>query len=138
MSELQKSANGRNIQFYIEPDLVVDGDADLLKIALNNLYENALKFTKNEEVAKIEFGKNGLADKSVYYIKDNGAGFDMNYANKLFRPFHRLHNNKEFAGTGVGLSTVQRIIHRHGGEIWAEAEVGNGAIFYFTINRVSQ
>jgi signal transduction histidine kinase len=101
---------------------------------LENLLSNAWKYSAKVEQARIEFGvkkeKNGF---SVFYVRDNGAGFDINRADKLFRPFQRLHSDNEFPGTGVGLASVQRIIHKHGGRIWVEAAVGQGATFYFTI-----
>jgi len=104
-----------------------------LMIALENLLSNAWKYTSKTEHAAIRFQAETLAGKTVYCIEDNGAGFDMKHSGKLFGPFQRLHHAHEFEGTGVGLVTVQRIIHRHGGKIWADAEVDNGAKFYFTI-----
>ncbi|MDQ3604487.1 MAG: ATP-binding protein, partial [Actinomycetota bacterium] len=111
------------------------GDASLLKVALENLLGNAWKFTARERGARIEFG----ADRDpgpgflVYYVRDNGAGFDQAYADKLFGAFQRLHGQDEFEGTGIGLATVARIVHRHGGRVWAEGRVGEGATFYFTL-----
>jgi len=110
------------------------GDPALLKQVWVNLISNALKFTRRQNVARIEIGcltQEGGAP--VYFVKDNGVGFDMQYADKLFGVFQRLHSTEEFEGTGVGLATVQRIIHRHGGQVWAEAQVGAGATLYFTI-----
>jgi light-regulated signal transduction histidine kinase (bacteriophytochrome) len=104
-----------------------------LKIALNNLLENSWKFTGKCPETKIEFGVNEQEGKRVYFIKDNGAGFDMMYANKLFQPFQRLHSSKDYEGTGIGLAIIQRIVRRHRGKVWAEGAVGKGAIFYFTL-----
>ena len=104
-----------------------------MHIALTNLIENAWKFTGKEARTKIEFGSTSQAEKKVIFIRDNGVGFDMAYVDKLFGTFQRLHTTAEFQGTGIGLATVKRIITRHGGEIWAEGEVGCGATFYFTL-----
>jgi light-regulated signal transduction histidine kinase (bacteriophytochrome) len=105
----------------------------LLQVALENLLGNAWKFTGEETHAKIEFGAVRRDGTPVYYVRDNGAGFDQAYAGKLFGPFQRLHRAGEFEGTGIGLATVQRVVHRHGGKIWAEGEVSRGATFYFTL-----
>lgn len=123
----------RKTDFKIEPNLYVMGDENLMKVALQNLIENAWKFTSKEDVTRIEVGVKSQDNQTVYYVKDNGAGFDMNYAKKLFTPFQRLHKESDFPGTGIGLSTVQRIIHRHLGKIWAEGEPGKGAEFCFTM-----
>ena len=112
---------------------MVRGDANLLRIALENLLGNAWKFSSGREHARIEMGYARNNGRSAYYIRDNGAGFDMDYTDKLFGVFQRLHSDKEFEGTGIGLATVQRIISRHGGTIWAESAVGRGATFYFRL-----
>jgi PAS domain S-box-containing protein len=124
----------RKLQFAIEPEVTVDGDPELLRVVLNNLFSNACKYTGLKEEPRIEFG---VADRELgsYYVRDNGAGFDMAHASKLFNPFQRLHSDREFAGFGIGLATVQRIVQRHGGRVWAEAEVDKGATFYFTLPR---
>ncbi len=131
--KLQESDTSRKVEFKIEPDLIVEGDERLLQIALQNLFDNAWKFTSKQERAEIAFGQSGQTDKAEYFVRDNGAGFDMAYSNQLFGVFQRLHTTNEFEGTGIGLVTVQRIIHRHGGFIRAEGQVNKGAAFYFTL-----
>ena len=124
---------GRHVKFIIHEGVIVQADSRLLRIVLENLTGNAWKFTSKHPEATIEFGVQQQEGILVYFIRDNGAGFDMNYAQRLFGAFQRLHTTNEFAGTGIGLATVQRIIHRHGGKVWAEGEVEKGATFYFTI-----
>jgi PAS domain S-box-containing protein len=123
----------READVVIQEGLMVKGDQHLLMIALENLLGNAWKFTSRQVRGRIEFGKTCLDGKDVYFVEDNGTGFNMAYAGKLFSPFQRLHSEKDFPGSGIGLSTVQRIILRHGGDIWANAEEGKGATFYFTL-----
>lgn len=132
-NNLQKEYPLRKVTFTIQPDLIASGDPKLLEVVLVNLMNNAWKFTSKTKEARIEFGLKLIDDEYQYYLKDNGAGFEMSYASKLFGAFQRLHNEKEFPGTGIGLATVQRIINRHNGTIRAESEVNNGATFYFTI-----
>jgi light-regulated signal transduction histidine kinase (bacteriophytochrome) len=133
VAELQQSQPERAVEFVIADSVVGTGDARLLRVVLENLLGNAWKFTSKQDHARIEFGVKQEADGSVYFLRDDGVGFDMAYADKLFGTFQRLHSLKEFEGTGVGLATVQRIIQRHGGRIWAVAAVGEGATFYFTL-----
>jgi signal transduction histidine kinase len=127
----------RDVQFNIHPSVTVQGDSRLLRIALFNLLENAWKFTAKKSQASIEFGSIVQADVATCFVRDNGAGFDMAQTDRLFGAFQRLHGQDEFPGTGIGLSTVQRIIRRHGGDIWAESEVGHGTKFYFTLDRAA-
>ena len=131
--ELSASEPERDVKFNIQKGLMVKADLSLLKIALSNLIGNAWKYTGKHASANIEFGAKEENGEKIFYVKDDGAGFDMDYADKLFHPFNRLHTSSEFSGTGIGLATVQRIIGRHGGRIWVEAEVEKGAAFYFTL-----
>ncbi len=131
--ELAINETGRTIEFSVQETPIAQGDPAMLRQVLQNLISNAIKFTRSRTVAKIEFGFDGGAEVSAYYLRDNGTGFDMRYANKLFGVFQRLHSVKEYEGTGVGLALAQRIISRHGGRIWAEAKVDEGATFYFTL-----
>jgi signal transduction histidine kinase len=134
---LRESRPDRAVEFEIEDGIEVHGDPRLIRVALTNLLGNAFKFTEKEERARISFGEDRrlshLGCVAVYYVRDNGAGFDMEYADKLFGAFQRLHGASEFEGTGIGLATVQRIVRRHGGRVWAEGRVGDGATFYFTL-----
>ena len=123
----------RHVEFIIQPGVAVRGDNRLLRIVLENLFNNAWKFTSRHDTARIEFGAQQKQERPVYFVRDDGAGFDMKYVEKLFGAFQRLHTINEFPGTGVGLATVQRVIRRHGGEVWAEGEVEKGAVIYFTI-----
>ena len=131
--ELQENQAEREVEFIIQEDIKVLGDSNLLRIVLENLIENAWKYTSKHQKARVEFGMQLQKEVPVYFIRDDGAGFNMEYVQKLFGAFQRLHTPTEFPGTGVGLATVQRIIHRHGGKVWAEGEVEKGATFYFTI-----
>jgi signal transduction histidine kinase len=134
LAALQKSEPKRRVEYSIEPGLTAEGDARLLRVMLDNLLGNAWKFTGKRPRAHIEFGAQPQETGGpAYYVRDNGAGFDMTYAGKLFGAFQRLHTLSEFPGTGVGLATVQRIVHRHGGRVWAEGAVGKGTTFYFTL-----
>jgi light-regulated signal transduction histidine kinase (bacteriophytochrome) len=128
---LRQTEQGRSAQFVIAEGVVALGDKGLLYAALENLLGNAWKFTSKQPQTYIEFGYS--ENPPVYFVRDNGVGFDMAYADKLFGAFQRLHSERDYPGTGIGLATVQRIIHRHGGRIWAKAAVGQGATFYFTL-----
>jgi PAS domain S-box-containing protein len=132
MAQLRTSHPERGLELALDEDMTVEGDPQLLRVLLENLLGNAWKFAGQRELTRIEFGC-AQGDADVYYVRDNGAGFDMRYASKLFTPFQRLHTASEFAGTGIGLATVQRIVRRHGGRIWAEAAVEQGATFHFTL-----
>ncbi|ERT08472.1 response regulator [Lyngbya aestuarii BL J] len=157
--ELKQQDTQRKVEFKIAPNITVQGNKQLLKIALENLISNAWKYTAQEEVATIEFGVLSTSEQNIdshleieqnqlnseidlspilptpiYFVRDNGVGFDMYQADKLFTPFQRLHSSGEFPGTGIGLATVQRIIHRHQGKIWAKSTQGKGATFYFTLS----
>jgi PAS domain S-box-containing protein len=133
-AELRRQDPARAVDFHIAPGLATHGDARLLRVAMENLLGNAWKFTGKKDQAHIAFGMQAAPDgTAVFFVRDDGAGFDMIYANKLFGAFQRLHRMSDFQGTGIGLATVQRIIHRHGGRVWAEAAVGQGATFYFTL-----
>jgi PAS domain S-box-containing protein len=131
VQEFQQREPNRHVEVMIEPNLIAYGDRALLRPVLENLIGNAWKFTAGKDPAKIEFGSTQIEGQKVFYVRDNGAGFDMAYVDKLFKAFSRLHRQEEFAGTGIGLATVQRIIHRHGGRVWAQGEVEKGATFYF-------
>ncbi len=128
-----KSSNNRNIQLEVKHLPPAYADRTLIQQILVNLISNSIKFTRPRETAVIKVGAEKGEDENIYYVRDNGVGFDMNYVNKLFGLFQRLHGQEEFEGTGVGLSIVQRIIRRHGGRVWGEGKVGEGATIYFTI-----
>ncbi len=131
--ELRQAEPERTVEFAATSGLMVNADAALLRVALENLLGNAWKYTARQPEARVELGSYEAEGRTVLYVRDNGAGFDMAYSDKLFGAFQRLHSQQEFPGTGVGLATVQRIIHRHGGRIWAESLVGHGATFHFTL-----
>jgi PAS domain S-box-containing protein len=133
LAQLRASDARRQVEFLVQPDVQADADPHLIQLALQNLLANAWKFTSRKEQTRIEFGAFEKQGQTVYFVKDNGAGFDMRLSQSLFEPFKRLHGEKEYGGSGVGLSIVQRVFHRHGGSVWAEAEVGKGATFFFTL-----
>jgi signal transduction histidine kinase len=136
VERLREASPGREVEVRVRPGVVVAGDGQLLRIAIDNLVENAWKFTGNQPAPRIEFGMTNLGGEPTYFVRDNGAGFDMAYVERLFGPFQRLHRADEFPGSGIGLATVQRIVHRHGGRVWAEGMVDQGATFHFTLGRV--
>ena len=133
VDELRAHEPQRNVEFESNGALPARGDERLLRIALTNLLGNSWKFTRSRDPAHVSFGGETRDGEAVFFVKDDGVGFDMRYAQKLFGAFQRLHNRSEFEGTGIGLATVQRIVHRHGGRVWAESEVGKGTTFYFTL-----
>ena len=132
-SNLEQNEPQRQVTWRIHQDLSANGDPNMIYIVLENLLSNAWKFTSQREQAVIEVGNQNQDSSGVFYIRDNGVGFDMAYADKLFAAFQRLHSDTEFEGTGIGLATVQRIIRRHGGRVWAEGKLNEGATFYFTL-----
>jgi signal transduction histidine kinase len=134
INELQESKPQRHVDIRIADDLEDNADSRLMHIMLENLLGNAWKFTQKQSTAVIEFGCTKEGKKKIYFVRDNGAGFDMTYMDKMFTPFQRLHTAEDYPGTGIGLATVRRIIHRHEGNIWAEGQVGKGATFYFTLH----
>jgi len=133
VEEIRAADPSRQVEFAIEEGLTATGDFQLLSAAMENLFRNSWKYTSRHARARIEFGKSQQNGKHSFFVRDDGAGFDPRYADRLFGAFQRLHSTTEFPGTGIGLATVQRIIHRHGGEIWAEGAVEKGATFYFTL-----
>lgn len=131
--DLSADDAGRQVEFTVAADMEVDGDPHLLDVALRNLLGNAWKFTSRTDGARVDVGVDGQGDERVFYVRDNGAGFDPQYGDQLFAPFQRLHGEDEFPGTGIGLATVQRIVRRHGGRVWAEGAPGKGATVWFTL-----
>jgi light-regulated signal transduction histidine kinase (bacteriophytochrome) len=132
-TRLLKAPTDRQFEFIIQPGMFTIGDPNMLEIALTNLLDNAYKFTSRQPLAQIEFGQSVIGEKQTYWVRDNGVGFDMTYSKNLFGAFQRLHKQSEFPGTGIGLATVQRIIHRHNGLIWAESNINQGSTFFFTL-----
>jgi PAS domain S-box-containing protein len=133
LDDLRTADPQRQVATVIAPGAIVSADATLMRVVLSNLLQNAWKFTSHHDTARIEFGIMQTDIQPIYFVRDDGAGFDMAYAKMLFRVFQRLHNTHEFPGTGIGLATVQRVIHRHGGQVWAEGSVEQGATIYFTV-----
>lgn len=133
LAELQERDPDRNAQVHIDSGMFVSADPQLMESVVQNLLSNAWKYTANQPEARILFRREDIDGATVFTVEDNGAGFDMRYADKLFGVFQRLHTENEFEGTGVGLATIQRIIRRHGGKIWAQGELGRGAMFMFTL-----
>jgi PAS domain S-box-containing protein len=133
VEQLREMHHGRNVEVIVREGLTAYADPRLIELALSNLLGNAWKFTSKKEKALIEFASMEKDHKIVYYVRDNGAGFDPAHAEKMFWPFHRLHSEQEFEGTGIGLTIVERVIQRHGGRVWAEGEIGKGATVYFTL-----
>lgn len=134
VEELRESEPGRVVEVTIAPELGADADLSLAHILLENLIGNAWKFTQRQEAAHIEVGRTRGEDGDIYFVRDDGAGFDQQYAGRLFAAFERLHDDADFGGTGIGLASVQRIVERHGGRVWAEGRVGEGATFFFTLS----
>lgn len=134
LERLREAETDRTVDIDIETPMTAIGDEHLVESMLENLLGNAWKFTVGKQPARIAVGMESKTGRETYYVKDNGAGFKMDYADKLFVPFQRLHSEREFDGAGIGLATTQRIVHRHGGEIWAHGAPGEGATFYFTLS----
>ena len=134
LQELKNTEPQRRVELVIQDNVHANADPRLIHLALENLLRNAWKFTAKKETSHIEFGTTIKDDQSIYFVRDNGAGFDQQFAGKIFEPFKRMHTEREFGGTGVGLSIVQRVIERHGGNVWAEGVVDKGATFYFILS----
>lgn len=136
LEELAQAAPERKVEIRVENDCFAFGDPQLLRLMMQNLLENAWKYTGREAAPQIEFGREASEEAEVFYVRDNGVGFDMAYAERLFSPFQRLHKPEEFAGSGIGLATVARIVHNHGGDVWAESAPGKGATLRFTLAQI--
>jgi len=132
-SELNERQPERTVEFEAHGDGRVKGDPHLLRIVLQNVLENAWKYTALRDDPRVVFGVREQDGERVFFVRDNGTGFDMKHAEKLFAPFGRLHNQPEFTGTGIGLATVQRVVHRHGGRVWADSTPGEGTTLFFTL-----
>jgi light-regulated signal transduction histidine kinase (bacteriophytochrome) len=133
VDELRRASPDRQVNVVIAPGMTVQGDPTLLRMALENLLGNAWKYSAKVALAEVRFEAIHQGGRTQYVVSDNGAGFDMRFADRLFGVFQRLHSSSDFQGTGIGLASVRRIVRRHGGEIWAESEVGQGASFHFTL-----
>ena len=133
--QLREADPARAAEIVIRPHVAASGDPQLLRVVLQNLFENAWKFTRTRPEARIEFGALNAHTDPIYFVRDNGVGFDPDYSDRLFKPFQRLHSARDFEGTGIGLATVHRIVQRHGGRVWAESTPGEGATFSFTLGR---
>jgi len=138
LERLRSAQPERSVEAAAAPDIIVNGDERLLMIVLENLLGNAWKFTQHRDTARIEFGVEPGGEEVVCFVRDNGAGFDMTYAGKLFQPFQRMHKSDEFPGTGIGLATVKRIVERHGGRVWIEGTIDHGTTAYFAIPRPAE
>jgi signal transduction histidine kinase len=132
--DLRAEEPDREVTFVLEPDLYAECDSHLMKIALENLVKNAWKYCSSVVPARIEFGRVVTDGGAAFFVRDNGPGFDMDEADKLFKPFQRLNNAKDVLGSGIGLATVQRIIQRHGGRVWGSGEIDRGATFFFLLS----
>lgn len=135
LMELKNAEPARHTEFLIQQNVRANADPRLMHIALENLLRNAWKFTSKKKMCRIEFGTTISDGRTVYFVRDNGTGFDMKFSQTIFQPFKRVHSDKEFGGTGVGLSIVQRVIGKHGGKVWAEGEINVGAVFFFTLSK---
>jgi light-regulated signal transduction histidine kinase (bacteriophytochrome) len=135
LDDLRKADPARGVEFVSPPSLLAEADPNLVRIALQNLLANAWKFTSKNEYARIELGQTEFNNEPSFFVRDNGAGFDMAYKDKLFNAFQRLHSSRDFPGSGIGLAIVYHIVHRHGGRVWGEGELKKGACFYFTLPR---
>ncbi len=137
-ADLRKNSPGRKSNIDIEDGIMIRGDLNLMKTVMENILDNAWKFSSYNENTEITVGSDIIDDEKIVFVKDNGAGFSMKYSDKMFSVFQRLHSDREFPGTGIGLATVHKILSLHGGRIWAEGEKNNGAAFYFTVRGLSQ